>query len=64
VLVIFGLIRLWIESKIKNQTAAAPVSAGMQKADFVLFRSNITTTYTFIIVGLLLYFNRQVKEAL
>jgi hypothetical protein len=56
VLLIFGLIRLWIESRIKKATTAAPVSPGMVKADFSIIGSAVTTTYTFIAIGLLLYF--------
>lgn len=63
VLLIFGLIRLWIESKLKTATAANPVNPTEVKLDFVAFKSNVATTYTFIFVGLLLIFYKQLKSA-
>lgn len=59
VLLIFGIIRLWIEAKVKKATAAAPVSPGMVQLDMPVLGSNVATTWIFIAAGLFLAFRHK-----
>jgi hypothetical protein len=64
VLIIFAIIRLWIEHKAKTATAASPVTPGMAKADFVVFKSNVATTWLFLAAGIALLYHREIKSAI
>jgi hypothetical protein len=56
VLLIYAIIRLWIEYRIKTATAAAPVSAGLVSLDKGIIGTNTTTTYILLAAGAFLTF--------
>jgi hypothetical protein len=58
-LIIIGIIRLWIERRIKTPVAGSPVSSGMVKLDMPVLGSNVATTWILVGAGLFLAFRHK-----